>query len=40
LMRTQGGELMLIETTGAGTTFRLTMPAAAAPARTLSRASG
>jgi signal transduction histidine kinase len=28
LMRGQGGDLVLIDTTGAGTTFRLTLPAA------------
>ncbi len=27
-MRGQGGDLVLIDTTGAGTTFRLTLPAA------------
>ena len=40
LMRAQGGDLVLVETTGGGTTFRLTLPAPADAARTLNRASG
>lgn len=39
LMRVQGGDLVLVETTGSGTVFRLTLPAAEAAA-SLSRASG
>jgi signal transduction histidine kinase len=39
LMRVQGGDVVLIASTGAGTTFRVTMPAAKrAPARAASRA--
>jgi len=37
LMRAQGGELTLVATTGAGTVFRLTLPAAKEPAAALSR---
>ena len=33
LMRAHGGELTPVSSTGAGTIFRLTLPAAAAPAR-------
>lgn len=40
LMRAQGGDLMLVETTGGGTIFRVTLPASAVAARVLSRASG
>jgi signal transduction histidine kinase len=41
LMRTQGGDLALVESTGSGTVFRLTLPApVAGAAATLSRASG
>jgi signal transduction histidine kinase len=40
LMRAQGGDLVLGETTGSGTVFRLTLPAPAEAARILSRASG
>jgi signal transduction histidine kinase len=39
LMRAQGGDLLLVETTGSGTVFRLTLPAAAANAG-VNRASG
>jgi signal transduction histidine kinase len=38
LMRVHGGDLVLVASTGAGTTFRLTMPAAKAAARAASRA--
>ncbi|HEY3912799.1 MAG TPA: HAMP domain-containing sensor histidine kinase [Stellaceae bacterium] len=38
LMRAHGGELSLVASTGAGTTFRLTLPAHAGRAATLSRA--
>jgi signal transduction histidine kinase len=40
LMRAQGGDLVLIETTGGGTTFRLTLPAPTETAAMLSRAPG
>jgi signal transduction histidine kinase len=40
LMRAQGGDLILVETTGSGTVFRLTLPAPAEKARALNRASG
>ena len=40
LMRAQGGDLVLIETTGSGTVFRLTLPAPAENAAALNRASG
>jgi signal transduction histidine kinase len=40
LMRVQGGDLVLVETTGSGTIFRLTLPAPAEAAGSLSRASG
>src|SRR5712692_9978894 len=40
LMRAQGGDLVLGDTTGSGTVFRLTLPAPAEAAGTLSRASG
>jgi signal transduction histidine kinase len=40
LMRAQGGDLVLVETTGTGTVFRLTLPAPAAPAHALNRAPG
>jgi signal transduction histidine kinase len=40
LMRAQGGDLMLVSSTGAGTIFRLTLPSVEAPARVLSRAQG
>ena len=40
LMRAQGGDLMLVETTGSGTVFRLTLPASAETAKPLNRASG
>jgi signal transduction histidine kinase len=39
LMRAQGGDLVLIETTGGGTTFRLTLPPPAEASAALSRAS-
>lgn len=39
LMRVQGGEIALVETTGAGTVFRLTLPTAKEPAIALSRQS-
>jgi len=38
LMRAQGGDLILVDSTRAGTVFRLTLPAVGAPVRTLSRA--
>ena len=38
LMRAQGGDLVLVDSTGAGTVFRLTLPAVGASARALSRA--
>ncbi|HTZ37588.1 MAG TPA: HAMP domain-containing sensor histidine kinase [Stellaceae bacterium] len=37
LMRLHGGELALVASTGAGTIFRITMPAAKAPARAANR---
>jgi signal transduction histidine kinase len=37
LARAHGGELSLVSSTGAGTVFRLTLPAAAEPAREISR---
>ncbi len=40
LMRAQGGDLILVETTGSGTVFRLTLPAPAANSGALNRASG
>ena len=40
LMRAQGGDLALVETTGSGTTFRVGLPAPAEAPRVLSRASG
>ena len=40
LMRGQGGDLVLVETTAGGTTFRVILPAPADAARTLNRASG
>ena len=41
LMRAQGGDIALVESTGAGTVFRLTLPAAAADSpAVLSRATG
>jgi len=40
LMRAQGGDLMLVSSTGAGTIFRLTLPSVEAPTRVLSRAQG
>src|SRR5439155_8628978 len=40
LMRAQGGDLLLVETTGSGTVFRLTLPAPAENAKPLNRASG
>jgi len=40
LMRAQGGDLLLVETTGSGTVFRLTLPAAPETAGALNRASG
>ena len=40
LMRAQGGDLVLIETTGNGTVFRLTLPAAAEKPKPLNRAPG
>jgi signal transduction histidine kinase len=40
LMRAQGGDIALVETNGNGTTFRLTLPLAAATAAPLSRVSG
>jgi signal transduction histidine kinase len=40
LMRVQGGDLVLVETTGSGTVFRLTLPAPAEGAGSLNRASG
>ena len=40
LMRAQGGDLVLVETTGSGTVFRLTLPAPAENAAALNRASG
>jgi signal transduction histidine kinase len=39
LMRAQGGDLVLIETSGEGTLFRVTLPAMAETGRALSRAS-
>jgi signal transduction histidine kinase len=38
LMRVQGGDLVLVASTAAGTTFRLTLPEAAGPVAALSRA--
>lgn len=40
LMRAHGGDLVLVETTGGGTTFRLLLPAPAAAAASLNRATG
>jgi signal transduction histidine kinase len=40
LMRAQGGDLVLIESTGSGTVFRLTLPALKDRTRALNRASG
>ncbi len=40
LMRAQGGDLVLVETTGSGTVFRLTLPAPAENAGSLNRAPG
>jgi signal transduction histidine kinase len=40
LMRAQGGDLLMVETTGSGTTFRLTLPAPAENAGAVNRASG
>ncbi len=40
LMRAQGGDVVLGETTGAGTVFRLTLPQSAEATAALSRASG
>jgi len=40
LMRAQGGDLVLVDTNGAGTVFRLTFPGALETGRALSRASG
>jgi signal transduction histidine kinase len=40
LMRAQGGDLALVESTGSGTIFRLTLAAPAIAATALSRASG
>jgi signal transduction histidine kinase len=40
LMRAQGGDLLLVETTGSGTVFRLTLPAPREKTRPLNRASG
>jgi signal transduction histidine kinase len=40
LMRAQGGDLSLVESTGNGTIFRLTLAAPAIAATALSRASG
>ncbi len=40
LMRAQGGDLVLGETTGSGTVFRLTLPAPVEAAGVLNRASG
>src|SRR4029077_17496621 len=42
LMRAQGGDLVLVETTGSGTVFRLTLPAPGVSDRAgvLNRASG
>jgi signal transduction histidine kinase len=40
LMRAQGGDLILVETTGSGTVFRLTLPAPTKKTRPLNRASG
>jgi signal transduction histidine kinase len=37
LMRLHGGDLVLVVSTGAGTTFRITMPASKAVAKTVSR---
>jgi signal transduction histidine kinase len=39
LMRGQGGDLVLVDTTGAGTTFRLTLPAAETHQATAQRAT-
>jgi hypothetical protein len=39
-MRAQGGDLSLVESTGNGTIFRLTLAAPAIAATALSRASG
>ncbi len=40
LMRAQGGDLALVDTTGAGTVFRLTLPAGTEKTIPLNRASG
>jgi signal transduction histidine kinase len=40
LMRAQGGDLILVETTGSGTVFRLTLPAPTKKTGPLNRASG
>jgi len=40
LMRAQGGDLVLVESTGGGTVFRLTLPAPKHRTRPLNRASG
>jgi signal transduction histidine kinase len=40
LMRAQGGDLLLVESTGSGTVFRLTLPALAEHAGALNRATG
>lgn len=40
LMRAQGGDLILVESTGSGTVFRLKLPAPSDKSRPLNRASG